>query len=88
MSKKISYIGTKIINGTPMNKYEFHMNVKGQDCKEDNEDGYMVEYPDGYKSWSSKKTFEEAYRPINDDEKALFCDFIQRLRLIRSFNFG
>ncbi|MBD5332214.1 MAG: hypothetical protein HDR97_00475 [Bacteroides sp.] len=24
-------------------------------------DGYLVEYPDGYRSWSPKKVFEEAY---------------------------
>lgn len=26
------------------------------------EDGYLVEYKDGYKSWSPKSVFEEAYR--------------------------
>lgn len=25
-------------------------------------DGYLVEYPDGYRSWSPKKAFEEAYK--------------------------
>ena len=27
------------------------------------EDGYLVEYKDGYKSWSPKSVFEEAYKP-------------------------
>ncbi len=27
--------------------------------------GYLVKYPDGYTSWSPKKQFEEAYRPID-----------------------
>ena len=28
------------------------------------EDGYLVAYKDGYKSWSPKSVFEEAYKPI------------------------
>lgn len=28
------------------------------------EDGYLVEYKDGYKSWSPKSVFEEAYREV------------------------
>lgn len=60
MKKK--YIGTKIIFAEPMNKFEFYMNVKKIDCKEENEEGYKVVYPDGYVSWSPKTVFEEAYR--------------------------
>lgn len=56
------YIGTKIIFAEPMNKFEFYMNVKKIDCKEENEEGYKVVYPDGYVSWSPKTVFEEAYR--------------------------
>lgn len=56
------YLGVKLIEAEPMNKYEFSMNVKGVDCKEENEEGYIVVYPDGYVSWSPKAVFEEAYR--------------------------
>jgi len=42
------YIGTKIIKATPQSQ--------------NNQEGYAVEYPDGYRSWSPKKVFEEAYR--------------------------
>ena len=28
------------------------------------EDGYLVEYKEGYKSWSTKSAFEEAYREV------------------------
>lgn len=43
------YIGTKII--------------KAQENEDEaGEDGYLVEYEDGYKSWSPKKAFEDAYR--------------------------
>lgn len=34
-------------------------------------EGYHVVYPDGYESWSPKKTFETAYRLVTDDEKEL-----------------
>lgn len=30
----------------------------------DNGEGYLVEYNDGYKSWSPAEPFEEAYRPV------------------------
>lgn len=59
------YLGVKIIEAEPMNKYEFFMNVKGVDCKEENQEGYKVVYPDGYVSWSPKDVFEEAYREIS-----------------------
>lgn len=31
--------------------------------------GYLVVYPDGYKSWSPKHVFEESYRMVSDKEK-------------------
>lgn len=60
------YLGVKLVEAEPMNKYEFYMNIKGIDCKEDNAEGYMVKYPDGYESWSPKEVFEEAYRRIDN----------------------
>ena len=42
------YIGTKIIKAKPESQ--------------NNRDGYAVEYEDGYKSWSPKEAFENAYR--------------------------
>ncbi len=44
------YIGVKLIKAEPQDN-------------EDGEPGYKVVYPDGYKSWSPKDVFEEAYRP-------------------------
>ncbi|WP_333676797.1 hypothetical protein [Dyella sp.] len=46
------YVGTKIVTAWPENQ-------QGRD-------GYAVKYADGYKSWSPKDTFEEAYRPLGD----------------------
>lgn len=45
------YIGTKIIHAEP--------------ATGPGGDGYNVTYADGYKSWSPKDVFEEAYRPAD-----------------------
>lgn len=52
-----TYIGTKIVNAEPWEK-------GGQA-------GYRIAYPDGYISWSPKAVFEEAYRLVNDGERAM-----------------
>jgi len=56
------YTGTKTIMAMPMEKSEAEQKLNRTiDSKE--EEGYFIEYPDGYKSWSPKSVFEEAYRP-------------------------
>ena len=57
------YIGVKEIDAKPMtrgeyNKYRGWGIPKNEDPAEE---GYLVQYPDGYESWSPKKVFEEAY---------------------------
>ena len=58
------FIGTKIIMAEPMTMTEAQK-VLGREIKPATveEDGYLVEYKDGYKSWSPKSVFEEAYKP-------------------------
>lgn len=77
MKKKTltSYIGCKIIKAEPMSSCEFNSKIKGvpniENCE--NAPGYLVVYPDGYKSWSPKNVFEEAYRKISvQEEKLIF----------------
>lgn len=67
-----SYIGAKIIKARPMTKDQFSL-MKGLQVNENEEDcqGYLVEYPDNYLSWSPKYVFEEAYRLISNGEKLL-----------------
>jgi hypothetical protein len=66
-----SYLGAKIIDAKPMTLDEFSkIQQRPYDPKDDG-DGYMVVYPDGYKSWSPKAVFEEAYRPVNAAEKGM-----------------
>ena len=58
------FIGTKVIMAEPMTMEEAQK-VLGIEIKPTTveEDGYLVEYKDGYKSWSPKSVFEEAYKP-------------------------
>lgn len=65
-----NYIGCKAIKAEPMTKLTYEISTgrfidNGMDITTP---GYLVEYPDGYKSWSPKDIFERAYRPITDEE--------------------
>lgn len=58
------YIGTKVIMAEPMTMTQAQK-VLGREIKPATveKDGYLVEYKDGYKSWSPKSVFDEAYKP-------------------------
>ena len=60
------YIGTKIVKAMPMTMTKAQK-VLGREIKPATveENGYLVEYKDGYKSWSPKSVFEEAYHEAN-----------------------
>lgn len=49
------YIGVKLIKAEPEVK--------------NGEEGYKVEYPDGYVSWSPKAAFEDAYVALDGGEE-------------------
>ena len=59
------YIGTKVIMAEPMTMTEAQK-VLGRELKPTTveEDGYLVEYKDGYKSWSPKSVFDDAYHEV------------------------
>ena len=65
------YIGSKIIRAIPMDEVTFLKTIKGQDVDQETSPGYLVLYPDGYKSWSPKRVFEEAYREVSQGEMRL-----------------
>ena len=72
MGEEKLYIGSKLITAYPLDECSFLKNFKGQDVSSrDTRPGYLVKYPDGYKSWSPKETFEIAYREVTDSEKAM-----------------
>ena len=61
------YIGTKLVNAEPMTKGEASKKnllksgivITDEDASQE---GYVVEYEDGYTSWSPKDVFEKSYR--------------------------
>lgn len=63
LSNLKSYTGTKTIKAMPLTKSEAEKLLgKTINSATPGEDGYLVEYPDGYRSWSPAKVFEDAYR--------------------------
>jgi len=64
------YIGCKVIKAKFMNENEFLNKIKNLNIPDNKKDrkGYLIEYPDGYQSWSPKEVFENAYRSITIKE--------------------
>ncbi len=60
------FIGVKIIHAKPMTLSEYNSNFDKVIPATKGEEGYLVEYEDGYKSWSPKDVFEKAYRRIDN----------------------
>ncbi|MCW7076414.1 MAG: hypothetical protein OCU18_03870 [Candidatus Syntrophoarchaeum sp.] len=72
MPEEKLYIGSRIITAYPLDECSFLKDFKGQDVSNrETRPGYLVQYPDGYTSWSPKETFETAYREVTDSEKAI-----------------
>lgn len=74
------YTGTKTIKACPMLLGEAekvlgrHIDTTAVENRETTE-GYLVEYEDGYQSWSPKEVFEKSYRV---SETRLDCMKIER----------
>lgn len=87
------YTGTTTIKAMPMTKEEAEK-VLGKSITPATlgKEGYIVEYPDGYRSWSPKKAFEDAYRvseTYSDRMKIELADLNERIckatRVINTF---
>lgn len=62
------YIGVKMVKAKPMTRGYFkssHRVFIPHDDSSLDDDGYMVQYEDGYESWSPKDVFDKAYRRID-----------------------
>ena len=72
MKKVKAYIGTKIIKAFECDNIAF-LRSEGKETSDTMEklSGYVVVYPDNYRSWSPKDVFEHAYREISENEKNL-----------------
>lgn len=61
------YVGMKIINARPCTADEADEILDRKVCRDNVDEegnGYLVKYKDGYTSWSPKKVFEEAYQEV------------------------
>lgn len=76
------YIGTKVIMAEPMTMTKAQK-VLGRELKSATleEDGYLVEYKDGYKSWSPRSVFEGAYEDFYEMTSINFGGAIQALKI-------
>lgn len=76
------YIGTKVIMAEPMTMTEAQK-VLGRELKPATleEDGYLVEYKDGYRSWSPRSVFEGAYEDFYEMTSINFGGAIQALKI-------
>lgn len=73
--KGLQYTGTKTVYAAPLTRTEAATRL-GRNLKSENsdeEEGYLVQYEDGYQSWSPKSTFEKAYQPSGT--------FVDRMRI-------
>ncbi len=59
-----TYIGTKVIQAEPMTRGDYNLKRGWTIPENENplDEGYLVQYPDGYISWSPKDVFESSYR--------------------------
>lgn len=73
--KSLQYTGTKTVYAAPLTRTEA-ATLLGRNLKSENsdeEEGYLVQYEDGYQSWSPKSTFEKFYKPSDT--------FVERMRI-------
>lgn len=90
------YIGTKMVSAEPMSKGEaFKKNLLKSGVNVNDEDsvqeGYAVEYEDGYTSWSPKEVFEKAYKlaeTFQDRLKIEECELNDKINKLHHFMQG
>ena len=61
-----SYLGVKVLKAVEMNLGDYNL-FRGWGIPVDEDpltEGYLVVYPDGYRSWSPKEAFEKCYLPL------------------------
>ena len=73
----------EFIKTTGRNPYANSSDIHGT-----NEEGYIVEYEDGYKSWSPKEVFEKAYKVAEthiDRMSIEFEELRERMKKLKNF---
>lgn len=66
----MKYIGTKLVEATPMTRGEYNTFRGWEIPKNENgkDPGYLVRYSDTYVSWSPKDVFDSAHLVVNNNE--------------------
>lgn len=59
------FIGVKLIEAVPMYLVDAE-EILGRKIQPGNAEGYLVTYPDGYRSWSPKGVFDKAHIKVGD----------------------
>ena len=61
-----TYVGTKALFGQPMTlgDYNAYRGWVIPENEDPNREGYLVQYPDGYVSWSPKEVFDASYQEM------------------------
>lgn len=87
-----TYIGTKTVKAEPMTAADAEKvlgrNIDMSKHPEDEGKGYLVEYEDGFKSFSPKSVFEKAYKCAEDFLDRLHIErdqLSERLTKLRAF---
>lgn len=64
------YIGSKLVEAKEMTRGEYNKYRGWKIPKNENpeEEGYFIQYPDGYLTWSPKNIFERAYLAVEDNK--------------------
>lgn len=78
-----TYLGTKTVKACPMSRLNAEKELdRIINPARNDEDGYLVEYKDGYRSWCPKSAFEEAYRTASTfiDRMHIECDELSKRR--------
>ena len=63
-----TYIAVKQVKGKPMTLGDYNAYRKWSipEDEDPNREGYLVEYPDGYQSWSPKEAFEASHLELKN----------------------
>lgn len=91
MNKEMKqYTGTKKVKAKPMTMGEAYERkllkegVRPSECETDKA-GYLVEYPDGYQSWSPADVFEKAYSPSETILERMTIEYFDLDNKVRAY---
>lgn len=65
------YLSTKLVKCAECNEYYFRLRFKREKDLDESlgsNDGYVIQYPDGYISWCPKNVFEITNREVTNEE--------------------